>query len=378
MNHLVYYSMAQLMAQHIDLLAELPKRIDVLDHGFVELLDSMPRLVPAGQTAEGAIVRAARISTIGHNYIQRAGEADANLLRYLFENGHTSPFEQTNVTFAIHCPMFVKNHFVRHRMPRINEFSQRYAQIKYCVQYKPSKFVRRIQSSTNTQGSVNTQEVDEHLQILDLVYDMITRNSDDNRDIYQLSPKLDQDSSRSELRQDNYFHTIAEEIYDIILAFLAGDDDILSETKKRHAYITELRAVEAHAEQMFVKYEHMIELGMPREQARVFLPNSTYTVFIWNIDLNNLVKFMRLRCDEHTQWETRVFADAICNLVRPLYPITLSMYDASVGGMFLTGLEVQFIQTMIKTDATDAANTVKMSARDRKKMQEKLEKLKLK
>ena len=36
--------------------------IPVDEHGFVALVDCMPRLVPEGQTADSAIVQAARVS----------------------------------------------------------------------------------------------------------------------------------------------------------------------------------------------------------------------------------------------------------------------------------------------------------------------------
>ena len=36
--------------------------IPVLDHGFVALVDVMPRLIPEGKTADSAIVQAARVS----------------------------------------------------------------------------------------------------------------------------------------------------------------------------------------------------------------------------------------------------------------------------------------------------------------------------
>ncbi|MEM9083408.1 MAG: hypothetical protein AAGB34_07420, partial [Planctomycetota bacterium] len=41
---------------------DLRREIRVLDHGLVALVDTMPRLVPKGQTADQAIVQAARVS----------------------------------------------------------------------------------------------------------------------------------------------------------------------------------------------------------------------------------------------------------------------------------------------------------------------------
>jgi thymidylate synthase (FAD) len=57
-------------------------------------------------------------------------EADNNLIRYLYRNKHTSPFEQVEFKFVIKCPLFVKNQLVRHRTANLNEFSQRYSEVK--------------------------------------------------------------------------------------------------------------------------------------------------------------------------------------------------------------------------------------------------------
>src|SRR6185437_13811689 len=59
-------------------------KIDVLDHGFVRLVES--------KGGDISIVRAARVS---YDAEWRAGEnegSDARLIRYLWKNAHTSPF----------------------------------------------------------------------------------------------------------------------------------------------------------------------------------------------------------------------------------------------------------------------------------------------
>ena len=49
-----------------------------------------------------------------------------------------------------------------------------------------------------------------------------------------------------------------------------------------------------HARQV---YQHRLELGVAREQARKDLPLSTYTEAYWKIDLHNLLHFLQLRMD---------------------------------------------------------------------------------
>jgi thymidylate synthase (FAD) len=89
--------------------------IDVLDHGFVRLVDSM------GDDA--SVVRAARVS---YDAGTKTPEEDERLIRYLMRNQHTSPFEQVVLVFHIKLPLFVFAQLARHRTARLNAQSARY------------------------------------------------------------------------------------------------------------------------------------------------------------------------------------------------------------------------------------------------------------
>jgi thymidylate synthase (FAD) len=60
-------------------------------------------------------------------------------------------------------------------------------------------------------------------------------------------------------------------------------------------------------------YEERLARGVSRELARQDLPLSTYTEAYWKIDLHNLLHFLRLRMDNHAQWEIRQYAGVIGN-----------------------------------------------------------------
>jgi len=93
-------------------------KTDLLDHGFVRLVDSMG--------SDLSIVRAARVS---YDAAWRAGEdegSDERLIRYLWRNGHTSPFEAVTLTFEVKAPIFVFRQWHRHRTWSFNELSARY------------------------------------------------------------------------------------------------------------------------------------------------------------------------------------------------------------------------------------------------------------
>ena len=79
-------------------------------------------------------------------------------------------------------------------------------------------------------------------------------------------------------------------------------------------------------DESFLVYEHLIEAGISREQARMVLPASLYTHFIVSGNLLNWIKFIKLRSDEHAQEEIRHASDTILNILRTLYPETLKAW----------------------------------------------------
>lgn len=93
-------------------------------------------------------------------------------------------------------------------------------------------------------------------------------------------------------------------------------------------------------------YEKAMADGISREQARMLLPVNLYTSWYWKVDLHNLLHFLALRCDSHAQWEIRVFAEAMLDLIRPLVPWTIEAwedYHDHRGGIRLTRLEVEAV-----------------------------------
>lgn len=78
--------------------------IHVLDHGYVRLVDRMGD--------DMAIVRSARVS---YGAEPRGDDKDRKLIRYLWRNAHTSPFEAVSFTFEVQAPIFVLRQWHRHR-----------------------------------------------------------------------------------------------------------------------------------------------------------------------------------------------------------------------------------------------------------------------
>ena len=122
---------------------------NVLDHGFVELLDSMGD--------DLSIVSAARIS-YDRDASQFPEECNRELLEFLIKEGHTSPLEMVEFKFRIHAPVIVWWQFVRHRMAEYNARSGRYTPYLEDEFYVPKKF--RRPHGTNKQASVECDAID--------------------------------------------------------------------------------------------------------------------------------------------------------------------------------------------------------------------------
>lgn len=96
----------------------------VLDYGYVSLVDFMG--------GDSKIVQSARVSygkDVGVDQPAIDPERDGKLIRYLWDNKHTSPFESTVFTFEVKAPIFVARQWMRHRTWSYNEVSARYTEV---------------------------------------------------------------------------------------------------------------------------------------------------------------------------------------------------------------------------------------------------------
>ena len=118
------------------------------EHGLIALVDAMPRLVPEGQTADAAIVQAARVS---YGQGTKQVNEDRGLIRYLMRHQHTTPFEMVEFKFHVAMPIFVARQWIRHRTANVNEYSARYSILPDQF-YVPSHDEVRKQSAGNRQG----------------------------------------------------------------------------------------------------------------------------------------------------------------------------------------------------------------------------------
>lgn len=139
------------MQQHLNV--PPANHVKVLDgQGWVGLIDHLG--------SEATIVNAARVSF--GKIKTEVDPRDEALIKYLIANKHTSPLEHLVFTFSIHCPLFVRGQWHRHRTWSYNEISRRYTEIDLEF-FTPAQL--RRQSENNRQASF----VDENFQAPELI-----------------------------------------------------------------------------------------------------------------------------------------------------------------------------------------------------------------
>ena len=76
-------------------------------------------------------------------------------------------------------------------------------------------------------------------------------------------------------------------------------------------------------------YERLVEMGIPKEDARYVLPNACHTTMEVTMNARELRHFFSLRCCNRAQWEIRALADEMLRLCREKAPVLFS--DAGPG-----------------------------------------------
>jgi thymidylate synthase (FAD) len=80
----------------------------------------------------------------------------------------------------------------------------------------------------------------------------------------------------------------------------------------------------------FHHYKQLIEMGCPRELARSVLPVGTYSHMFATVDLHNLMHFLKLRLHSHSQYEIRVYAQAMLDIIEPIVPHSVAAFKEHV------------------------------------------------
>ena len=137
--------------------AHLYKAHEVLDHGFIRVIDYM------GDDA--AICQAARVS---YGKGTKSVQNDAGLIRYLMRHWHSTPFEMCEIKLHVKLPVFVARQWIRHRTANVNEYSARYSILDREF-YIPARDQLAAQSVVNNQGRGVALEGEEAARVLEIL-----------------------------------------------------------------------------------------------------------------------------------------------------------------------------------------------------------------
>ncbi|MDJ1407725.1 MAG: FAD-dependent thymidylate synthase [Candidatus Midichloria sp.] len=230
---------------------------------------------------DAAVVQAARVS---YGSGTKKINKDKGLINYLMRRWHTTPFEMCEIKFHIKLPIFIARQWIRHRTANVNEYSGRYS-IMDKEFYVPEIKDLAAQSQTNKQGrSTDVLSAEESHRVLEML-------KDDARQCY-----------------DHYME---------MLNLNEETQEILDPNKT----------------------------GLTRELARMNLTLNYYTQWYWKTDLHNLLHFLRLRADDHAQYEIRVYADIILDIVKKWVPFTYEAFlDYRLNAVNISGKSVAVIK----------------------------------
>lgn len=120
-----------------------------------------------------------------------------------------------------------------------------------------------------------------------------------------------------------------------------------------------LALLKRDGQQGFDTYTALMEQhDLARELARINLNVATYTQWYWKVDLHNLLHFLRLRLHGHAQYEIRVYAEVIGQMVADWVPLTWEAFrDYRLGGAFMSAQGLQIVRSLLRGDAVSRADT---------------------
>ena len=96
-----------------------------------------------------------------------------------------------------------------------------------------------------------------------------------------------------------------------------GSYGVLSEPQQTEAHKLTQRVFDLTRE----AYQALLEMGVAPEQARIVLPLALETIWIWTGSLAFFARVCRHRLQADAQEETQVIAQAIDQIIRPLFPV---------------------------------------------------------
>jgi thymidylate synthase (FAD) len=220
---------------------------------------------------------------------------DRGLIHYLMRHRHSTPFEMCEIKFHVKLPIFVARQWIRHRTANVNEYSARYSILDREF-YMPQPAQLAAQSVSNRQGRGDVLQGAEAARVLDL---------------------LKADSTQA---YDHYIEMLNE----------AEDGSPIDANRQ----------------------------GLARELARMNLSLNFYTQWYWKVDLQNFMHFLSLRADAHAQYEIRVFAEAMLDILRRWVPLSFEAFEQHrLHAVSLSKNAIEAVRRMLQGETVTEANS---------------------
>lgn len=136
-----------------------------------------------------------------------------------------------------------------------------------------------------------------------------------------------------------------------------------------------IKSLDSLSRESYDLYKKFLDKGVSRETARMMLPISYYTEWYWKMDLNNLFHFIKLRNDNHAQYEIRIYAEAIYDIVKQIAPISCEAFEEYVkNSILISSLEKECLHLILNERYTieEASDKVSSSRNLSKRKKEEL------
>lgn len=122
-----------------------------------------------------------------------------------------------------------------------------------------------------------------------------------------------------------------------------------------------LDILKRNASQSYDDYLEMEQADIARELARIHLPVSIYTEWYWKINLHNLLHFLQLRLHPTAQYEIRVYAEAIAEIVKIAVPLTWEAFeDYMLHSVYFSKIEMDILRQAL-TNLQHAPNWMELA-----------------
>ena len=99
-----------------------------------------------------------------------------------------------------------------------------------------------------------------------------------------------------------------------------GELDNLQQKRMTQIYNTYMKQVQ-------MAYETMVNSGVAKEQARIVLPLSQYTLVYWTASFQSIMNFIELRDEPTAQWEMQEYAKVLKEIMFNQFPETTKLWS---------------------------------------------------